>query len=104
MDSSDVDFVIDAKRQLRFARQLTSVAIGVALISWFASMVLRDHQDLARAAAIGALLGAFLVSSDFALSGSKISRARLIGALEAQLNRNPDALKLLAQRRVSRGA
>jgi hypothetical protein len=103
MDSSEVDFVVRAKRQLRVARRLTIVAVGLAIASLIASIVLKEHRYLARAIAYGALLGAFLVTSDFALSGSIISRARLIEALEAQLNRNAEALKLLAQRQASRG-
>jgi hypothetical protein len=104
MDSADVDFVLSAKRQLRITHRLTIVAVAVAFASWIASTILKDHHDVAQAIACGALLGAFLVNSDFALFGSKVSRARLIQALEAQLNRDSEALKVLAQRQTSHSA
>jgi hypothetical protein len=104
MDSTDVDFVLRAKKQLRITHRLTVVSIGIALTSWMASIVLKDHRDLAQGIAYGALVGAFLVTSDFAFFGSTISRGRLIQALEAQLNRDSEALKVLAQRQTSRRA
>lgn len=104
MVSDDIDFVLRAKRQLRFANRLTVIAIAIAIASWIASIVLKDQHDLALAIAFGALLGAFLVSSDVPLSGSVIGRAELINALEAQLNRNAEALKQISQRRASHGA
>ena len=104
MDSTDVDFVLRAKKQLQISHRLAIVAVGVAIAAWIASIVLKDHHDLAQAVAYGALLGAFLGTSDFALFGSIISRARLIKALEAQLNRDSEALKVLAERQTTRRA
>jgi hypothetical protein len=105
MESTDVYFVLRAKRELRFTHWATIAVLAAAVASWIASFFPIVHHDLARAVSFGALLGALLVNTDFSLySGGRITRARLIAALEAQLNRDPEALKLMALAKIPRGA
>jgi uncharacterized integral membrane protein len=104
MDSADVDFVLKAKRDLRLTRGFTLVAIAVAIASWIVSIFPVAHQDIARSISWGALFGGFLINSDFSLFSVHITRASLIRALDGQLNRDPQALMLVAQRKMARGA
>jgi hypothetical protein len=92
MDSSDVDFILKARKQLRAVRRLTACSLVIALGSWVVSMVFSSYHEVVRSVSLGALLGALLLNSDFGLFGGKITRADLIRALEAQMNRNPVAL------------
>jgi uncharacterized Tic20 family protein len=104
MDSTDVDFVVKAKRYLRLTRGVTIVAIAVAVASWIVSILPVAHQDIARSISWGALFGGLLINSDFSLFNVQVTRASLIRALEGQLNREPEALMLVAQRKMARGA
>jgi hypothetical protein len=104
MDSTDVDFVLRAKRDLRLTRGLTIVAIAVAVASWIVSIFPIAHHDIARSISWGALFGGLLINSDFSLFSVHVTRASLIRALEGQLNRDPEALMLVAQRKMARGA
>jgi hypothetical protein len=92
LDSSDVDFILKARKQLSAIRWLTACSLLLAGSSLVAAMVFRSHHELLRSLSLAGLLGAFLVNSDIGLFGGPISRADLIRALEAQVNRNPVAL------------
>jgi hypothetical protein len=104
MDSADVDFVLKAKKDLRVTRGITMVAIVVAVASGLVSTLPIAHQDFARSLSWGALFGALLITADFPLFSVLSTRAGLIAALERQVNRDPEALMLKAQRKLSSGA
>jgi hypothetical protein len=96
MDITDVDFVIRAKKQLRLSRWISGVAIATSIAALVALVFTHDHHDLAASISYGALLGAFLVNSDFLVSGAVLTRSNLIAALETQINRDPAALQYVA--------
>jgi hypothetical protein len=92
MDSSDVEFILKARRQLRAVRWLTVCALVIAAGAFAVSLIFSAHHDALRSVSLGSLLGALLANSDFGPFSGPISRADLIRALEAQINRNPVAL------------
>ena len=92
MDSSDVDFILKARKQLGAVRWLTACTLVIALGCWVVSMVFSIYHEVLRSISFGALLGALLANSDFGPFSGPITRADLIRALEAQVNRNPVAL------------
>ena len=92
MDSSDVEFILKARRQLRATRWMTGCTIVLSLAALAASVLLSAHHQALRSFSFAALLGAVVANSDFGLFSGVITRADLIRALEAQVNRNPVAL------------
>lgn len=92
MDSIDVDFILKARRQLRAVRWLTVCALVIAAGTLAASLIFSAHHDAVRSVSFVSLLAALLINLDIGPFSGPITRADLIRALEAQVNRNPVAL------------
>jgi hypothetical protein len=92
MDSSDVEFILKARRQLRAVRWLTLCALVIAVGAFAVSLIFHAHHDAVRSISFGSLFAALLINLDFGPFSGPITRADLIRALEAQVNRNPVAL------------
>ena len=92
MDSGDVEFILKARKQLRAARWLTACALVLAIGSLVASQAFSAHHEVFRSVSFSSLVGALLLNSDFGPFSGPITRADLLRALEAQVNRDPVAL------------
>lgn len=92
MDTSDVDFVLKAKKQLRYLRMFTTLGVLIAIAAWLVSFISVRFHDIAQAISSGALLGALLANTDLGMYGAPITRHRLIAALESHANRDAAAL------------
>ncbi len=105
MEISDLDKYLIAKRQERVAFYVTLLTTLLCVTS-AAFLYLDISPVVSRAVLIGSALGLLLANSEFGLHGTVVSRQALLGIIEAQINRDADALSYLSkkssyQRRVA---
>jgi len=98
MTQPEIELFLRAQRQQRLVRTITLAAICIAVVA-VALLVSGVGGQYSLAGLGGALLGALLVNSDFGGAGI-VSRGQLLGLIEAQISRDPDALTYI---RASRG-
>ena len=105
MDNILVDQLLKAKKQLKVSRTVTIVATVCWLGGAVAAAMFSGHilYKFASAFSYGSLVGAFLINTDFVMQRSVATRAALIRIIETQVNRDPNALKELSDRRRGAG-
>lgn len=100
MSPVDIETFLAIKRQIVRVRWLQAAVASLALIGVVAAILLlnRGHREVLDMALGAAIAGAVLTI------GSRSDRARdqLVEILEKQINRDPAALRYLAQEHLSR--
>jgi hypothetical protein len=94
MDIEDVEKYLEVKRLIRLRNILMAVSVAMAAIA-VAAMLLGYGVAFARSATYGLGLGAMFVL--YAYGGTNLTD-RLMKIIDAQINRNPEALQYLATR------
>jgi hypothetical protein len=105
MNNILVDQLLKAKKELKLSRAVTIVATVCWLGGAVAAAMVSGHffHEFASAFSYGSLVGAFLINTDFVMQRSVATRAALIRMIETQLNRDPNALRELSDRRRGAG-
>jgi hypothetical protein len=101
MSPVDVEAFLAIKRQIVRARWLQAGVVSVALIGAIAAVLLVSRGDRE---ATNLVLGFTIAAGVFSVVGSRAeaARDRLVELVEKQINRDPEALRYLAQEHPSR--
>ncbi|HET8698335.1 MAG TPA: hypothetical protein VFO94_12655 [Gammaproteobacteria bacterium] len=100
MSPIDVEAFLATKRHIARVRWLQPIVSGVAVVAflllWVTNRGNREVLDM--------LLGFSLCSGIFVIGNSRadVARDRLVELVEKQINRDPEALRYLAQEHASR--
>lgn len=100
MSPVDIELFLALKRQIVRARRLQAGVVALAVIAVIAALLAgpgdREISNM--------LLGFTIAAGMFAIVGSRTdaARDRLVEMVEKQINRDPEALRYLAQEHLAR--
>jgi hypothetical protein len=99
MDSKDIDAFIKAKKE-----QTRAELLGIAALLPLALLMFIEASDIETRFTFPLIMFVFilLVTSQGASRSVSVSRRELVAIIERQINRDPAALQLLAEKRASR--
>jgi predicted MFS family arabinose efflux permease len=96
MNRSDIDLYLAVKKQVRLTRWITFAALSLAAVVLATFLVTDIESRVLSALAWGTICGVALVAIVELVVGGP--RERLLGIIERQISKDPDALRYLAKR------
>ena len=96
MDINDIALYLRAKRQLQLSRMI-SVGLLIATGISGAAIVLGYDASYLRAAFWGCFISLLIEGRDLFGPERFVSRGRLLKIIESQINRDPEAVRYLAE-------
>jgi hypothetical protein len=97
MDQLDIDMFLTAKRQLKI-RHWFLYLCGALMVVSGGFAILGIGLPYSKSILWGSVFGALLVNSDWLSARSAYSRQRLLGIIQSQISRDPEALKYVASK------
>jgi hypothetical protein len=100
MELREIDLFLKAKRQWRYARRATQVALALVMLALVLLLAGFDSGWIWGLMG-GAALGGLGANSELLANWGVVTRAELLDLIEAQINRDPEALRHLRSRGLS---
>jgi hypothetical protein len=99
MTPADIETFLKVKRQIVWTQRVQIVVAVLALVGLTALLLFRQWDDATANMVWGIALGAAMFSAG---ARGNVPRDRLIELLERQINRDPNALRYLAETHPAR--